>query len=256
MYISYKHEVIFIHCRKAAGSSISYYLSQVGGARDLQLSSIKETLDSGKLPPLRTLGSAFSNRDAYIALTETLLSGKGIRNAIARAAKRSFKNRLGPKPQHASAEVIKSAFRSEWGSFQSFCVVRNPFDMAVSDYFWRTRELDRPPSFNYYLSALKDGNSLNGLIPIDNYYNWPKYTSNDQVIVNEVLKFENLLNDIQIFFEKSRIPFLGILPNLKSTHRPKYSKYRSLRDFYSDENMRLVKVLYEEEIEYFKYDLK
>ncbi len=255
MYISYKHKVIFIHCRKAAGSSISYHLSQVGGARDLQLSAITETLDEGKYPPLRTFGAALSNGYAWLALTESLISGKGINHAVANAAKSSFKKRLGSKPQHASAEVVREVFSHEWENFKSFCVARNSYDMAVSDYFWRTRNSESPPSFDYYLQALREKDPLNGLVPIDNYYNWPRYTSNDQIIVNKVLRYENILTEISKLFEDEGIPMQGPLPKLKSKYRPESIAKSSLRDFYTSKTRLLVYQLYEEEIEYFQYGL-
>ena len=53
--ISHKHKFIFLHCRKAAGSSISVALAKYLGFRDIQLSAIKETFQAGLRPPLGML---------------------------------------------------------------------------------------------------------------------------------------------------------------------------------------------------------
>lgn len=253
MYVSYKHKVIFIHCRKAAGSSISYYLSRVGGARDIQLSAIVETLDAGAWPPLRTLLSSASGKEGILSFAKVVLSGNGLKNAIATGAKSSFRNRLGAKPQHASATIVKKVFDEEWRSFKSFCVVRNPFDLAVSDYFWRIRNSSSPPDFSYYLKALYEKDTLGGLVPVDNYYNWPRYTMNNQIIVDKILRFENLNAEITTFFKAVGIPFDGKLPRLKSKFRPVSLNSKSVKDIYCPRTKKLVEELYKEEIDYFGY---
>lgn len=116
--------------------------------------------------------------------------------------------------------------------------------------------MDSPPSFYYYLCALKEKDSLGGVVPVGNYYNWPRYTTGGHVVVENVIRFENLIEDIGVFFDRVQVPFHGLLPRLKSTHRPKGAQISNLSDFYDVKALKLVQELYEEEIEHFEFTVK
>jgi hypothetical protein len=131
---------------------------------------------------------------------------------------------------HVSAVIVKREFPEFFESFHKFCVVRNPWDRVVSDYYWRlsSRGLDEKNiGFDYYVSLLEDKSLADPLrlrpIHISNY---PIYTIEGDVVADTVIKYENLLDDISLV-EKE----LGLNINLtkykaKTNIRPKeYNLY-------------------------------
>ena len=64
-----------------------------------------------------------------------------------------------PSP-HPSAATVKFYFREEWEQYFKFSVVRNPWDRAVSEYYWNTRNLKMRPDFSEYVASAF-GNSSN-----------------------------------------------------------------------------------------------
>ena len=253
MIISYRHRFIFIHCRKTAGSSIAAALSRHLGPRDIQLSAIEETLSIGQRPPLRMLLGAmrFQRRDAP-ALARAYLR-RSDAETLARACKRSFIARLGHVPQHANADIVSRTFPAEWAQFSKFCVVRNPYDLAVSDYFWRTRDMAQPPDFETYLEALNAGDSLDGIVPVRIYYNWPRYTIAGKVVADRIVRFENLVPELTEHLRSVGIPSRNALPRFKSTQRQIRSRDKRYQSIYSPRSKLLVEGLYAEELEYFRY---
>lgn len=124
MIVSHKHKFIFLKTRKTAGTSIAMALSKVCGSEDViaRLNRDDEAMkkDLGYRPaqnftiPLRHL----TLRDAF-----KLLRGR----------RRKY-------TEHMSAASLKQRIdESSWCSYFKFCVERNPFDKAISLYYWRTR---------------------------------------------------------------------------------------------------------------------
>ncbi len=184
-----------------------------------------------------------------------VLAGKqDSRTALAQSIKRSYTRKLGPQPQHAYAAEVRSAFPSEWENYFKFCVVRNPFDKVVSDYYWKTRSLNDPPSFSEFLRAIKEGDSNSGLVPL-RPDNWPIYTIDDEVVVDSVVRFENLKNGLSEVLRKIGIEWDGVLPRVKSGIRTdREGQSTSYRMIYKRKDRELVQRLYRNEIDYFGYE--
>jgi hypothetical protein len=253
MIISHKYKFIFIHCRKTAGSSISNALSEFLGPWDIQLSAIEETLMMKRPITLRMWANAYAR--SPIAVPASILRGRAIYSRrVATSIKRAWRSKLGEKPQHAGAAQIRKAFPDEWLSFHKFCVVRNPYDRAVSDYFWRTRDAKEKPSFETYLSALEAGDNIGGVVPIKSYLNWPKYTIDGRIAVDSVLRFETLQTDFARLLSDRGLALSSGLPSLKSKYRPNSTCDRPYRQHYSSRTRAMVERLYAPEIELFDYE--
>jgi hypothetical protein len=228
-------------------------LSRHLGPRDVQLSAVEETLEAGQRPPLRMLVEAIRahRRDAVPLAMAYLRRRNG--ETFARACKKSFVNRLGLVPQHANADRVAAAFPDEWQRFFKFCVVRNPYDLAVSDYYWRTRNLEAPPGFETYLDALKAGDTLDGIVPVRIYDNWSRYAIDDRIVADRIIRFENLLPELTDCLRGLGLPFSGTLPRLKSAPRKSHAGSASYRDHYSARSKALVENLYAKELAQFEY---
>jgi len=250
--ISHKHKFIFLHCRKTAGSSISVALAKYLGFRDIQLSAIKETFQAGQRPPLGMLvrGVVYGSSKELLSV---VLGKKDYLDAFSGSIKQSFRKKIGSQPQHAYAKEVCAAFPVEWKNYHKFCVVRNPFEKAVSDYYWMVGSLDNPPTFLEFLLAVKAGNPWPGVIPL-RPYNWPIYTINDKVVVDSVVRFENLKSDLSDVFRKIGIPWDGDLPNAKGGMRPNnHNVHKSYRSMYTPKERELVEYLFDKEITHFGY---
>ena len=252
MIISHRHKYIFIHCRKAAGSSICVSLARSLGPSDLQLSAISETLANGISLTERVQKEATQSSRA-LALKSLFRDKKKRAPLIARALKGRYASLLGSIPQHAPAEMIKNAFPEEWATYSKFCVVRNPWDKTVSDYFWRVRNTAEPPSFPDYVEALASGNDLGGIVPLSVHSNWAMYTLDDQIAVDHIVRFENLMAGLESVCSKIGIPWDGWLPQARSAFREGKAEQRDYRKLYSAEAREAVGSLYREEIDAFGY---
>jgi hypothetical protein len=251
MIISERHQLIVLHCRKAAGSSLCVSLARSLGADDLQISALPETMAQG-IPLTRRVRRIALHQSRYLLPLYRLLGARGYRRALTRAVDHAHRPLLGRKPPHAPAATVAAAFPREWATFRKLAIVRNPWDKTVSDYFWRVQGLRSPPSFTTYVEALAVGHSLGGIVPLAFHDNWPMYTINDRVAADGVVRFEHLLPDLTTFLAEAGIPWDGWLPRSKGGLRPAGAP-SGYREYYTPQLERLVGWLYAAEIGCFDY---
>lgn len=173
--------------------------------------------------------------------------------------------------RHINAFDIKKEVGSDiFNNYFKFCVVRNPYDLMVSSFFWDRKKI----IYNEELlkkDFLTDDFSF---IDVDINYDIKKefknycinfihsYTSNnlsrilldDIPVCNYYIKYENLKNDIIIVLDKLGIKEYNIddLPFIKSKIRPTQLNY-SYRDYYDDESKEIVSKLFQKELIMFNY---
>ncbi|WGW02659.1 sulfotransferase family 2 domain-containing protein [Tropicibacter oceani] len=262
MIISHKHRYIFLHCRKTAGSSISVSLARDLGPDDLMLSALSETMAEGIAIPQRVTQAArdqlktqplFQDTSKRLALWG-LGSEKARQHAIKKLALQYYRDKLDePQPQHSYASSIAREFPREWAEYSKFCVVRNPWTKTVSDYFWRIKNSANPPDFAEFVAAIERGDSLGDIVRVRYHDNWPLYTIDNEIIADEVVRFEDLVPGLTAACARLNIPFDGWLPRAKGNHRPKSGKKADPLSFYTPELRDTVGRLYEKEIETFGY---
>jgi hypothetical protein len=250
MIISNQHKFIFVHCRKAAGSSVVSSLSRYLGPHDLQFSAIPDGIPLHIRPPRRVIKEALQTMAPadYLAI---LCGRKSFWRTVSSSIKARYADSLGRSPAHASASAVAATFPDEWHSYFKFCVVRNPWDKTLSDYFWRTKRLENPPSFDEFVEALECGRGLPGIAP-ENHRNWDMYAIDGQVAVDYVVRFEELIPGLTAALARTTVPWDGWLPHMKKgaeTRRPN----RDYRLHYSDRSAEVVGRLCAEEIRTFNY---
>ena len=139
-----------------------------------------------------------------------------------------------------SVEVRKKVGRSVWDSYLKFCVERNPWDKTLSYYHMQNHRQGGTLS----LDAMIDARDF----PI----NYPSYEDADgTLIVDRVLRYERLADDLSDVFATLRIPFNGSLRvNAKSEPRTDRRPYQQV---YTPEQANAVAKAFSREIEIHGY---
>jgi len=227
MIISHKYKFIFIKTAKTAGTSIEVFLSKQCGPTDIV---------TPIAPPVE--GHQPRNYQGFINPIPEILERphkvlSALRHALTRREK--FYN-------HMSAFLVQKRVPGQlWNSYFKFCVERNPWDKVLS---------------HYHMHAAREGDSLSldeylarGRFPI-NYF---RYTdrSGAKIIVDRILRYENLVAELGEVFSQLKIPFDGTLGvTAKSGYR---SDRRPYQEVFNDEQRRIVEKAFAKEIKLHGY---
>ncbi len=245
MILSHRHQIIFLHCRKAAGSSLTVSLSRFLAPEDIQIGAMVDGATNGVYPPRRAIRNSLSKPCFHSIIKAT--ARLSFWEYVNSCNKHYYRKIICPEPTFATAEELKVAFPSEWSRYKKVCVLRNPWDRTVSDYFWRARYLSAPPSFEDYVKGLYNKENLGGLIP-KRHKSWDVFTIDGKVEVDKVVRYENLLDDVAAFLEETSINWDGWLPNSKQKRGVYRNRPSDYRHIYTDELAEMVHEIYKEEI--------
>jgi GR25 family glycosyltransferase involved in LPS biosynthesis len=145
---------------------------------------------------------------------------------------------------HIPAYILKENIGKKFDDYFKFSVIRNPFDMVVSSYFW---------SYNFYSNRKKDYFEEYIETMIDIFAKRTKdilYIDN-QIILNDFIRFENLINDLERIRKKINLPEpIRKLQKYKSSNRPKNFDYRLC---YNKKTRKLVEKHFEYYLNDFNY---
>jgi len=201
MIISHKYKFIFIKTAKTAGTSIEVFLSKQCGPTDIV---------TPIFPPVEAHQPR--NHKGFINPIPEILERP---HRIASALRSAFINR-DKFFNHMSASLVKKRIPAQvWDSYFKFCVERNPWDKVLSHYHMHAAREGGSLSLDEYLAR--------GRFPI-NYF---RYTddSGAKIIVDRVLRYENLVAELGEVFSQLKIPFDGTLgvkakSEYRTDHRP------------------------------------
>ena len=229
MIISKKHRFIFIKSIKTASTSVEIFLSRFAGVEDIIT----------YLPPP---DEAMRQK----------IGARGPQNCFNSPIKR-IGNRFLGQSRHDSryqfhhnmnASQLRRLLRIEWNSYLKFTIVRNPFDRAISKFFndhkneaIRRQQEVRPhlnSKINDYICALPDTDLTN----------WHLYTHEDKVIVDEVVRYENLEQDLARVLGNLGLSEPVELPHAKGAWRLDRSHYSQVLN--SDARIRIESAAFQE----------
>jgi hypothetical protein len=143
---------------------------------------------------------------------------------------------------HITAEKIRSLIGEEiWNSYYKFCFVRNPWDHAVSRYYWNIEKTNKVITMDESLQ-LNDPNA-----------NYPIYTIDGEIAVDFVGKFENLKEDFASVCDRLNIPFDGWFPRTK--HKSRKSK-KHYSEILTSEQVEYIRQKCSDEIKLFGYEFE
>jgi hypothetical protein len=195
--VSFEHRFAFIKVQKTAGTSIEVFLSQVAGPDAI-------------VTPINPPEPGHEARNFEARPGDRATPGGGASRwrrkrpaAPSGADEPAFYNHM---PASLVCERLGAAC---WDGLYRFCFERNPWDKAVSFYFWRTRRLADPPPFEEW--ATRPGSLVSERM---------MYTTNDTLDVDFVGRYETLTADLQSVLDHTGVTTSIALPRAKGEHRP------------------------------------
>lgn len=198
MIISHKHKFIFIKTRKTAGTSVELELSRFCGEDDLIVATTPED------EVLRAEIGGVSPRNYYVSLGD--YTGADWKKLLLKMHRSRYY-------QHMPASEVRARVGEEiWGSYYKFTIERDPWDKALSMYYWRIKDLENKPSFEEFI---EDPDLSSGLS------NYDLYADDDGVLVDRVIRFDTMVAELDEVAEHVGIGKLGTLPRAKGGHRVK-----------------------------------
>jgi len=227
MIISHKYKFIFIKTKKTAGTSMDIALSKYCGDEDV-------------ITPLTEKDEKL--REEY--------GGRPPQNTKVRWTNYTFQEwsrliRKGKVPhcgEHWKAWRVRWwVGRKIWNNYFKFCFERNPWDKAISLYYWRTRDMEERMSFSDFLRSSK----------AHRLSNFKLYSLFGKVIVDKIYKFENLSTALEDIKNKVGLPEKLDLPQAKGSHRDDNRHYSEV---IGEEDRKLIANHCSKEIELMGYD--
>lgn len=249
MIISHKHRFIFLHCPKAAGSSVSTSLYRYLGPRDVAIGCWSDALAEGIRLNRRSAIDVL-RPPGIKSLTRAMIRLHQPGSAFNQALKDVYSNSFGIESwrvAHMTAWEMSKLFPEEWYEYTKLCIVRNPYERVASDYVWRTRPMTHPPTFAQYLMAMRRDEHIEGSLRLP-FMSSPFYTLRGKVVVDFICKYENILPDLHTALSEIGLNWDGWLPSLKMARRSKPYK-----DLYGDLERTIVEELFSDELELFGY---
>jgi len=227
MIFSHKYKFIFIKTAKTAGTSIEVFLSKHCGSKDI-VTPIAPTVE----------GHQARNYEGFINPVPEVLQRPG-------KILSTWQHTLTSRDKfynHMPAREIKNRVPADvWNSCFKFCVERNPWDKVLSHYHMHAAREGGSLSLDEYLAR--------GRFPI-NYF---RYTdrSGTKIIVDRILRYENLVAELSEVFSQLKIPFDGTLGvTAKSGYR---SDRRPYQEVFNDEQRKIVEKAFAKEIKLHGY---
>jgi hypothetical protein len=227
MIISHKHKFVFIKTAKTAGTSIEVFLSKHCSPQDIV---------TPIFPPVE--GHQPRNYEGFINPIPEILERPGKFFSTLRPSFTSREKFYNHMPAY---EVRNRLPADAWNTYFKFCVERNPWEKVLSHYHMHAARKGGSLSLDEYLAR--------GRFPI-NFFRYSD-RSGSRIIIDRVLRYENLLPELSEVFAQLHIPFQGTLGiAAKSEYR---SDRRPYQEVFNDEQQRIVEKAFAKEIELHGY---
>lgn len=235
MLISHQHKFIFLKTQKTAGTSLEIALCSLLSKQDVITplsrkwpwpSEDESTRRELGLPgPSNCLASfdRYGPKDAWDLITKGKL-------------KKNFYN-------HMPAQEIRSKVTEQiWNEYIKISVERNPYDRAISTYYWRTRKQKTRPSLNEYIQTCNPKCLTN----------WTIYTIDDNVVADIMLRYEQLSEDLATLTKTLKLETPIQLPPKRSKGQFRQDK-RPWQEVLDEKSIARIRSVCHREISRFGY---
>lgn len=204
MIISHRHRFIFLKTRKTAGTSIEIALSRFCGERDIITPITPKDEETRKETAHR------GPQNFHVTLTR--YAPEDWRRLVARWRRARYYNHMPAK------EIRRLIGPRVWTEYFKFCFERNPWDKAISSYFWKTRGREPRPSLLGFLRSVNaEALSDFGIYGIDG-----------TVAADHVGRYEDLDSELERIAAILKLPEEIRLPRAKGTFREDRRHYRDI----------------------------
>jgi hypothetical protein len=195
--ISHKFKFIFIKTVKTGGTSVEIALSKHLGDDDII------TPISPEDEAIRQQRGYRGPQNCWLPIYRSSLSGLS-RFSLKIKRKLKYYN-------HIDAASIRSCIGdSIWNEYYKFCFSRNPWDRAISLYYWHHKSEPRP-AFSDFIRS----DSFRNIVR----RGWDLFSIEGEVVVDRVCAYENLVTELEQVRQTVGIPEPLELPNAKSRYR-------------------------------------
>lgn len=234
MIISHQYKFIFIKTRKTAGTSVEVALSRFCNENDIVTEIGDEQFrqqQGGQVG--KTIYKDWFNY-SFKDLVKLLLPNKKPDRIL-------FKS-------HATASQIKhNVSRKIWNNYFKIAIERNPWDKAISKYYFskgfsQGENSDFPSLSEYLQTSLKNPFLLS---------NWKIYTIKNRIAVDRVLFYETLNTDLAKLAKDIGLSDLK-LPEQKLNGSYRQDK-RHYREILSESDAKIIEKICQREINAFNY---
>ena len=214
--ISHSHRFVFVKTKKTAGTSIEVYLSPLLDPNDVVTPVGEEEASLGHAP--RNYQGRFSPFGEALSLANAPRSWRAIDGG---GALRSFGHAVKGKRyyNHISAyRTMRRMGAKTWSKYLTFAVERNPWDKAISQFFWKAR---RRPDYSFEQFVTEEDVGIN----------YPRYCDphTGEILVDRLLYYHRLNEELTKIFEEIQIPFSGKLDvRAKGNTRKRREPYQKL----------------------------
>ncbi len=218
MIICHRHRFIFIKTRKTASSSVEIGLSRVCGPADVVTTLSRKSGDE----ELRAAEGGFGP----VNWQKPIREHRGWREWKRLLLRRERAQRFAPHTTIARLRELLPASMLE--EYFVFTLERNPWDRAVSRYFWQKHRWERggrtdfPPIGAFLEQVARDKPHW--------LSNWHHYSIDGRVAVDRVLRYENLAQELAALREELGIDGNIALPakRAKGGHRSEKARYQEI----------------------------
>ena len=154
-------------------------------------------------------------------------------------------------PTHAKPNEAYKIFKHEIANYNSFCVVRNPWDRALSMYKFSEKHnlkklygIQDDISFETFCEILDERRDDAYFIGSHKQIEWTKGFYPPNVI----LKYENLTEGFSNMLKDFGVSHIS--PNLPHLNKTEHSHFS---DYYNTRTKKIIASVFEEDIDAFKY---
>jgi hypothetical protein len=148
--------------------------------------------------------------------------------------------------EHKGATFLRKEYPLEWNSYFKFTVERNSWDKIVSRYYWVKAQKPKKNTntFDSYIQNCKKD--------VRKATDFPLYTDDNKIVVDYVMRYENLDNEMKFVCDKIGLNYNHELQTikLKSHQRAKNKNYQ---DYFDNKTKDIISTIFSKEIEYFNY---
>ena len=233
MIICHKHKFIFLKTRKTAGTSVEMALSKLCGPGDV-VTALNDEEEASRVAEGGRQGG-----QNVLKPWRSVVSCKSDLRYVAANMRRPelFYNHI---PAH---KVRNRLSRNIWNNYLKITVERNPWDKAISSYWWGRKNSVSPRTMEEFLKRRIQTKPRS-------LTNWRIYTRKNRVVADHVLFYEDLQGGLSKLGSE-----LGVEINLPAKHAKGEARKdrRPYQEVLSDEAAGIISDLCWREIEAFGY---